>query len=94
LPRPQDDQPDSASRRLVGALAGERDSRAALITVSLAVLALSDTRTRTAVVAVSPAVLAAFLRRSIRLIELSDKIAGEQLDWTYEKANRTGDQIW
>jgi hypothetical protein len=45
------------------------------------------------VVAVSPAVLAAFLLRSIPLIELSDKIAGEQLDWTYEEANRTGDHI-
>jgi hypothetical protein len=46
------------------------------------------------VVAVSPAVLAAFLLRSIPLIELSDKIAGEQLDWTYEEANRAGDHIW
>ena len=45
-------------------------------------------------VAVSPAVLAAFLLRSIPLIELSDKIAGEQLDWTYEEANRAGDHIW
>jgi hypothetical protein len=46
------------------------------------------------VVAVSPAALAAFLLRSIPLIELSDKIAGEQLDWTYEEANWTGEQIW
>jgi CDP-paratose 2-epimerase len=30
----------------------------------------------------------------LEAIELSEKIAGEPLDWTYEEANRIGDHIW
>lgn len=30
----------------------------------------------------------------IEAIRLSEEIAGEQLDWTYEEANRIGDHIW
>ena len=30
----------------------------------------------------------------LEAIELSEEIAGERLDWTYEEANRIGDHIW
>jgi CDP-paratose 2-epimerase len=31
---------------------------------------------------------------ALEAIELSEEIAGEKLDWTYEEANRIGDHIW
>jgi CDP-paratose 2-epimerase len=30
----------------------------------------------------------------LEAIELSEEIAGAQLDWSYEEANRIGDHIW
>jgi CDP-paratose 2-epimerase len=30
----------------------------------------------------------------LEAIQLSEEIAGERLDWTYEEANRIGDHIW